>query len=237
MKTLLRLLPALLVALFTCTASSQVIMVHTGYSNPASAWQDDQGRWWNRLGTWQATTKTNLIDNENTVTPVTWKTTARFSYFQANGPVNDPLFGYPNEVSSNGFHQNPGDPAAVVVFENLDVTQSYDLTFYGATITEASTAIASRALNITVAGGAGSASQLLLLTAPNPGTSVFNEITFSNLRPDNDGKFQITFDLPEGYKRGTINAITLAQVPEPGAATLLLIPLGAFALMRLRPSR
>lgn len=213
--SLFRLVLPLLIVLTAC-ADAQTILLHMGFNEQSrDAWEDNQGRWWNLMGTWQATyAKNNLVDMENTPTQVTWSTTSRFSFFQGNGPIEDDVYHYPDKVSSNGFFLSDDESPAKGEFRNLDTDKLYTLTFYGATIIEGGGGVARRALVITVSGDVDSGNQLLLLDAANAGESAFNEVTFENIRPDDDGRVYVEFLLPEGYRRGTINAITLTANPD-----------------------
>lgn len=234
-------LASLFFCLYAASGSAQTILIHTGYNtpNPSLAWQDGEGQWWNRLGTWQALTKSNLVDTQNSPTGINWVVTDGFYNYTSNVNITG-LNTYPPEVSRNGFYlisTGTPDTTAKGYFENLDINMRYNLTFYGATITEVASGVPNRALSITISGYAAPQNQLLLLDAPTAGVQVFDEITFWNIQPDINGKINVDFLLPEGFKRGTINAITLTVVPEPGTVSLLLLSASVIFFLRRKFSR
>ncbi len=193
---------------------AQTVLLHTGYNTvQPRPWQDDQGNWWNRPTTWGVGTWSNLVDTENHATAISYQTTAMFSSY-TSGPASGDLLDYPDFVSQNSFVATTHSPAGR--FSGLDSTKTYTITFYAAQ--NLTNFVTQQGLDITVTGES-TASGSLLLTGP-VGQAAYSELTFENLRPAEDGTLSIAYTIASGFSRGTLNAISITAIPEPGAVLL-----------------
>ncbi len=202
-------------------AFGQTVLLHTTYNTvQPRPWQDGEGKWWNRTTTWGVGTWSNLVDSGNQATTIGWQTTAGFTYYFADGPASSGTFDYPDFVSGNGF--NFTGVTASGRFSGLDPDKAYTLSFYAAVNLTA--LVPQQGLQIT-ATGLQTTSEALLLQG-SVGQPTWQEVVLENLRPAADGTLTLTFTRPDGYARGSLNAITLTTIPEPGHAALLIVGLG-----------
>ncbi len=211
---------------------AETVHINIGLPIPSlpNTYKDDT-IWWNKLSSWGVMANPQfLVDDGGASTSVQWQTTQALTN-KVDGGIAESAFGYSDLVTQNGFYLLSGSVAEVVL-SGLDLSRTYELTLYASLRNVA----VKRGLTVTLQSSSGSSSESLILEG-TVSAGDEKEIIFSNLTPLEDGRIVLSFSVPAGFDRGTLQAITLHSIPEPFTGTLLFFGVGATLLLRRRLKR
>jgi hypothetical protein len=194
------------------------------------------GLYWNNITTAIGTSNTgqrlNLLTSDNVTSDVDFLMVSRFSGANTNGTQTSTVF--PTSATRDSLYGNTeifeGQTNVFPVFKlsSLDITKSYDLTFFGSRTGVSD----NRETEYRVAG---SATGSVFLNATN---NVNNTVTLFGVTPTPAGEITISlFEGPNNTNSNSfsyINVLKVDTIPEPGSALLLLAGAGSLALRRRR---
>ncbi len=200
-------------------ADDVVIAIHTGYL-PAGETGPHDGPWyWNRIGTWGEVEGVALKDSQNADTSIRWSTVRRFSFHFRSSVIDtseeeQTSDTYPFRVLSRGYYVAPRETIghsgpflnAEVLLDGTDPSKQYKFTFIGTRIEGMASDFA---LHVS-ASGKTSASETLLVPADENASA---EISITGISPNEAGEITLLFSVPDGYLRGTINAVVISTTP------------------------
>lgn len=200
-------------------ADDVVIAIHTGHL-PASETGPHEGPWyWNRIGTWGELQGVALKDSQNTDTSIRWSTVRRFSFHFRSSVIDtseekQAPEAYPFRILSRGYYVAPREAIghsgpflnAEILLDGADPSKRYKFTFIGTRIEGMASDFA---LHIS-ASGKTSASETLLVPADENASA---EISIADISPNEAGEITLLFSVPDGYLRGTLNAVVISTTP------------------------
>ncbi len=215
MKRLITVLAGCWIIMAGSLSAGEPLLLHAGYVEGAGgAFEDEQGQHWNRIGTWGKVTKSQLVMADGSACEVVWETLERFSFFFPHGPEMSDL-GYPDAVARAGVYLAPKEkigaegPFEVSRFlvSGLEPLASYTVTFYGSRMAGFSGDLAL----VLRAQGAATASTTLFISAKDAPEA---EATLT-LPASDSGQITIHCNVPEGYRRGSLNAVKVTPTLHP----------------------
>ena len=194
------------------SARAETIFIHTGHIQHRSLSPlDINGHFWNRIGTWGRVDDVQLKDQEGYPSALVWTTESRFA-FHCSADSSLATEGYPEFVSGAGYLLAPNELIgnqgsfgnAEVIIQGAEPAKLYNFTFYGNRMDGFKGELA---LYVVIEGKE-RYSQTLFIPLEEPSDV---KMDIPNVIPDADGRLVLQFSVPEGYRRGVLNAITITS--------------------------
>ncbi len=203
--------------LFTCQLGAQTILMN--FDDGSVTGQPET--WNNFTSTGVGVLKTDLVDTTNTETGIQLEITDAFYGFNGNGTTSASA-PYPAAATGGSFYDannnwgdKSGNAEAVLVFSGLDLSKTYDFTFYASR-----TGVSDNRTTLYTLDGLNSDSGTL-----DVANNITNTVTISGIAPTAGKQITLTIT-PDASNNNTnqfiyLGVAELSIIPEPSSYALL----------------